>query len=128
MLGKDPDTGEEVMLRSGRFGPYVQRGETARRAQAGQPAQGLGRPAWTSKRRWRCWRCRATSASIRRAARRSSAGIGRYGPFVLHDGTYANLESVDEVFSVGLNRAVSLIAGKEAGARPQRGRGAEGAR
>ena len=36
-----------------------------------------------------------------------SAGLGRYGPFVLHDGTYANLESVEEVFSVGLNRAVS---------------------
>jgi DNA topoisomerase-1 len=43
-----------------------------------------------------------------------SAGIGRYGPFVLHDGTYANLESVEDVFSIGLNRAVSVLAEKKA--------------
>src|SRR5690606_31494203 len=45
------------------------------------------------------------------------AGIGRFGPFVLHEGTYANLSSVDEVFEVGVNRAVDLIATKRAGGR-----------
>jgi DNA topoisomerase-1 len=39
-----------------------------------------------------------------------SAGIGRYGPFVLHDGQFANLENTAEVFTVGLNRAVTLLA------------------
>jgi DNA topoisomerase-1 len=43
------------------------------------------------------------------------AGLGRYGPFVQHDGTYANLDSAEEVFSVGINRAVSLLAEKRAG-------------
>ena len=43
------------------------------------------------------------------------AGLGRYGPFILHDGTYANLPSVEEVFSVGINRAVALLAEKKAG-------------
>ena len=42
-----------------------------------------------------------------------SAGLGRYGPFVLHDGTYANLDSIEDVFSIGLNRAVSVIAEKQ---------------
>jgi DNA topoisomerase-1 len=42
-----------------------------------------------------------------------SAGIGRYGPFVLHDGTYANLENVEDVFSIGLNRAVTVLAEKK---------------
>jgi DNA topoisomerase-1 len=51
-----------------------------------------------------------------------SAGIGRYGPFVLHDGTYANLETVEDVFSIGLNRAVTVIAEKLAKG-PGRGRG-----
>jgi DNA topoisomerase-1 len=51
-----------------------------------------------------------------------SAGIGRYGPFVLHDGTYANLESIEDVFSIGLNRAVTVIAEKQAKG-PGRGRG-----
>lgn len=41
-----------------------------------------------------------------------SAGIGRYGPFLLHDGGYANLETVEDVFSIGLNRAVTVIADK----------------
>jgi DNA topoisomerase-1 len=44
-----------------------------------------------------------------------TAGLGRYGPFVLHEGTYANLESIDEVFEVGLNRAVTVLAEKRAG-------------
>lgn len=43
------------------------------------------------------------------------AGIGRYGPFVQHGKTYANLPDVEEVFDVGLNRAVALIAEKRAG-------------
>ena len=53
-----------------------------------------------------------------------TAGIGRYGPFVLHDGTFANLDSVEEVFSVGLNRAVTLIAEKMAGGGRRGGRAA----
>ncbi|MGO4836312.1 topoisomerase C-terminal repeat-containing protein, partial [Rhizobiaceae sp. 2RAB30] len=52
-----------------------------------------------------------------------SAGIGRYGPFVLHDGTYANLESVEDVFSIGLNRAVSVIAEKQSKAKGGRNGG-----
>jgi DNA topoisomerase-1 len=54
-----------------------------------------------------------------------SAGLGRYGPFVLHDGTYANLESIEDVFSIGLNRAVTVLAEKQA-SRGQ-GRGAAAA-
>src|SRR5690606_1924970 len=45
-----------------------------------------------------------------------TAGIGRYGPFVLHQGKYANLPEVEEVFTVGLNRAVDLLAAKANGA------------
>jgi DNA topoisomerase-1 len=43
------------------------------------------------------------------------AGIGRYGPFVENAGKYANLDSVDEVFTVGANRAISLLAEKKQG-------------
>ncbi len=49
------------------------------------------------------------------------AGIGRYGPYVLHNKTYANLENRDEVFTVGINRAVTLIAEKIAKG-PRKGR------
>src|SRR5262249_18301010 len=50
-----------------------------------------------------------------------TAGIGRFGPFVKHDKTYASLEAGDEVFTIGLNRAVPLIAEKIAQG-PSRGR------
>jgi DNA topoisomerase-1 len=43
------------------------------------------------------------------------AGIGRYGPYVQHSGTYANLPTAEEVFEVGLNRAVDVLAEKRAG-------------
>jgi DNA topoisomerase-1 len=44
-----------------------------------------------------------------------TAGIGRYGPFVQSSGKYANLPDAEEVFTVGLNRAVDLLAAKAAG-------------
>ncbi|NBR90776.1 MAG: DNA topoisomerase I, partial [Rhodobacteraceae bacterium] len=42
------------------------------------------------------------------------AGIGRFGPYVKHGSTYANLREVDEVFTIGINRAVDAIAQKAA--------------
>ena len=53
------------------------------------------------------------------------AGLGRYGPFVKHGKTYANLQGIDEVFEVGLNRAVTLIEEKKANPRAGRGGGAK---
>ena len=49
-----------------------------------------------------------------------SANFGRFGPFIAHDGKYANLSGDDEVFTVGINRAVSLLAEPKKGS----GRGA----
>ncbi|MFC0286455.1 type I DNA topoisomerase [Kaistia hirudinis] len=123
VLGKDPETGLDVTLRSGRFGVYVQLGE----------AEGKEKPKRASlPKGWE-----AASLDLERALALLSlprdvgvhpedgkpiqAGIGRYGPFVLHDGKYANLDSVDEVFTVGINRAVAVIAEKQAkGGRPAR--------
>src|SRR5690606_37122704 len=47
-----------------------------------------------------------------------------YGPFVLHAGTYANVADIDEVFEIGLNRAVTLLADKRAGKFAGRGQAA----
>jgi DNA topoisomerase-1 len=49
------------------------------------------------------------------------AGFGRFGPYVQHDGKYASLSSPEEVFEVGLNRAVSLLAEKAASSRARHG-------
>jgi DNA topoisomerase-1 len=47
------------------------------------------------------------------------AGFGRFGPYIQHDGKYASLSSPEEVFSVGLNRAVALLAEKAASRSPR---------
>jgi DNA topoisomerase-1 len=49
-----------------------------------------------------------------------TSNFGRFGPFIAHDGKYANLSDSDEVFTVGLNRAVSLLA------EPKKGRSGAG--
>src|SRR3546814_8367421 len=38
------------------------------------------------------------------------AGLGRYGPYLLHDGKYAKLTGTAEIFDIGMNAAVVRIA------------------
>ena len=45
------------------------------------------------------------------------AAIGRFGPYVKHGPVYANLPDVEEVFTIGMNRAVEVLAQKAAGRR-----------
>ena len=125
-LGADPDSGLEVFLKNGRFGPYVQLGEPEEGSKEKPKRQGLPR-GWKAEEidLARALSLLALPREVGAHPEDSkpiTAGIGRYGPFVLHDGTYANLPDVDEVFDIGLNRAVTLLAEKRAsGGRGRRG-------
>ena len=113
-LGDDPETGLAVSLQRGRFGPYVQLGEPTARSRSAPACPRAGRrPTWTWRRRCGCCACRARSALHPEDGQPILAGIGRYGPYVQHGETYANLGRADEVFEVGVNRAVDLIVAKE---------------
>ncbi|MBB4301501.1 DNA topoisomerase-1 [Rhodobium orientis] len=120
-LGTDPETGEMVTLRDGRFGPYIQLGEGDKPKRATIP-KGWDVAAMDLEKALRLLRLPREVGPHPETGQMISAGIGRYGPFVQHERTYANLDNVDEVFTVGLNRAVSLIAEKQA--KGGRGRGA----
>jgi DNA topoisomerase-1 len=117
-LGVDPESGLEVTVRTGRFGPYVQLGEQNGKDE--KPKRASIPKGWDAAT-LELDRALALLALPRpvgdhpETGKPIVAGIGRYGPFVQHEGTYANLDSVEEVFSVGLNRAVALIAEKLAG-------------
>jgi DNA topoisomerase-1 len=120
-LGKHPVTGQAVWLKIGRFGPYVEMAEGDKPKRASLPKGWL--PA---------------AIDLEKAIRLLSlprevgnhpddgaiilAGIGRFGPYVQHSGTYANLDSPEEVFDVGLNRAITVLAEKRAGGGKGRGR------
>jgi DNA topoisomerase-1 len=116
VLGED--NGDEISLRSGRFGPYVQRGEATEENNKKPPRASLPKG-------WQPAEMDLDKALMLLSLPREvgphpedgeliEAGIGRYGPFVKHGRTYANLDSVDEVFTVGMNRAVEVLAQKAA--------------
>ncbi|MBN9038427.1 MAG: type I DNA topoisomerase [Rhizobiales bacterium] len=111
-LGKDPYTSEEIVLKSGRFGPYVQRGEGKEAKRASLP-KGWKPEEMDHEKALALLSLPRDVGKHPETGKMISAGIGRYGPFVLHDGTYANLDSVEDVFSIGLNRAVTVIAEKK---------------
>ncbi|WP_292895451.1 type I DNA topoisomerase [Nitratireductor sp.] len=113
VLGKDPHTEEEITLRSGRFGPYIQRGEGKEAKRAGLP-KGWAPESIDIEKALALLSLPRDVGQHPESGKMISAGIGRYGPFLLHDGAYANLESVEDVFSIGLNRAVTVIAEKQA--------------
>lgn len=120
LLGED--TEDQIYAFKGRFGPYVQRG---------QVTEGNKKPPRQSiPKEWP-----PTEVNLEQAVRLLSlpreigphpedgimvwANIGRYGPYLKHaestsnrGGTNANLENIEEVFTVGMNRAVQLLAEK----------------
>ncbi|MBH0237005.1 type I DNA topoisomerase [Methylobrevis albus] len=129
-LGQDPATGFDIVLKSGRFGPYLQLGDVAQLGEGEKPKRSSLPKGWSP----------ATIDLAKAIALLSlprevgthpetgkliTAGLGRYGPFIQHDGAYANLDSIEEVFEVGINRAVAAIAEKKD--KAGRGRGAPAA-
>ncbi|MDB5435397.1 MAG: topA, partial [Phenylobacterium sp.] len=122
-LGVDPDTGMTVFLKSGRFGAYVQLGEGEKPKRSSLP-KGWSAPDMDLEKGLRLLRLPREVGLHPEDGQPITASIGRYGPFVQHNGTYANLTGADEVFDVGLNRAVVLLAEKRAGGPGRRGEAA----
>ncbi len=114
VLGTDPESGEEVHLKSGRFGPYVQLGDGKEPKRSSLP-KGWEPGSLTLEKALQLLSLPREVGLHPETGLPISAGLGRYGPFILHDGKYANLPDVEEVFTVGINRAVDLIAQKAAG-------------
>ena len=120
-LGLDPKSGDKVWLKAGRFGPYVQLGEGEKPRRSSLP-KGWAASALDLDQALRLLSLPREVGKDPEDGQMIYAGLGRYGPYVQHDKTYASLGSVEEAFEVGLNRAVTLIAEKKAGG-PRGGRG-----
>ncbi|MDH4984511.1 type I DNA topoisomerase [Aminobacter anthyllidis] len=122
VLGSDPYTNEEITLRSGRFGPYIQRGDGKEAKRSSLP-KGWAAASIDHEKALALLALPRDVGQHPESGKMISAGLGRYGPFVLHDGAYANLESIEDVFSIGLNRAVTVLAEKQAKGKGGRGGG-----
>ena len=115
-LGIHPVTGAPVALKIGRFGPYVETtvpGED--KPKRSSLPKGWAPASLTLDQALRLLALPREVGIHPEDGKPISAGLGRYGPFVLHAGTYANVADIDEVFDIGLNRAVVLLAEKRAG-------------
>jgi DNA topoisomerase-1 len=130
VLGVDPDTGLEVAVKSGRFGPYIQLGDAKDYGEGEKPKR-AGIPKGTSPSDVELDVALRLLALPREVGKHPEtgepikAGIGRFGPYVQHEKTYASLEAGDDVHAIGLNRAVTLIAEKIAKGPSKRRFGAD---
>jgi DNA topoisomerase-1 len=119
VLGQDPDTGRDVIVKAGRFGPYIQLGDQ-KDYEEGEKPRRAGIPKNISPADIELDLALKLLSLPREiglhpeTGQPITAGLGRFGPFVKHEKIYASLEAGDEVFNIGLNRAVTLIAEKVA--------------
>ncbi|PSC02798.1 type I DNA topoisomerase [Alsobacter soli] len=128
LLGKDPATGLDVTLRDGRFGAYVQLGEGEKPKRQTIP-KGTPRDAVDLEFALSLLSLPREVAKHPTTGEPILAGIGRFGPYVQHGKTYANIGKDDDVLTIGGNRAIDLIVAKESGAgRFSRGGGAAAGR
>jgi DNA topoisomerase-1 len=122
-LGEHPQTGLDVTVRSGRFGPYLQLGE----ANNGEKPKRASLPKGTAPDDIDLKRALGLLSLPREVGKHPDdgepiiAGVGRFGPYVQHGKLYANLSADEDVLSIGLNRAVALIEEKRARG-PRKGR------
>lgn len=122
VMGEDPETGMRIYLRIGRFGPYFQLG-TDEEAEEGKKPKRASLPKGTS----------VDEATLEIALQYLSlprllgehpdtgkairAGLGRFGPYIVHDGDFRSLKKDDDLFEVDLARALELLAEEKKGGR-----------
>ncbi|NDV48254.1 MULTISPECIES: type I DNA topoisomerase [unclassified Salipiger] len=120
LLGEDQ--GDEIWLKAGRFGPYVQRGEPTPENKK-PPRASLPR-GW-SKDEMTLEKALVLLSLPREVGEHPEGGtvssnFGRFGPYIMHQlpddakPTYVNLKDPADVFEIGMNRAVEMLAEKRA--------------
>ena len=109
VLGQHPETGQDIVRKSGRFGPYIEMGE-GKEAKRGSIPKDLPDGEMTLD-----WAVKLLSLPREvglhpETGKPIVANIGRFGPYLLHDGKYGRLSSTAEIFEVGMNSAVAKLA------------------
>jgi DNA topoisomerase-1 len=106
-VGKHPETGEAITRRAGRFGPYIQLGE-GKEAKRSSIPKDIGELDLD-------WAVKLLSlprvvGDHPESGQPITASLGRYGPYLAHQGKYAKLRSTAEIFETGMNSAVTKLA------------------
>jgi DNA topoisomerase-1 len=121
VLGRHPDTGEDVTVRRGPYGVYVQQGEqekdSKRKPRRTSLPRGVDGDSITLEAALALLALPRIVGVHPEAKEPIEAGLGRFGPYVKMGGVFASLEKDDDVLVIGMNRAVELLARKLASVR-----------
>jgi len=110
------ELGEGILLKSGRFGPYVERGDKRASIPKDVPLEDV-----KTEVAERLLSLPREIGPHPETGKPITASIGRYGPYLAHDGKYAKLGSTAEVFETGMNAAVSKLADAASGGGRRQG-------
>jgi len=122
VLGQHPETGDDVTVRRGPYGLYVQQGEASEDKKAPKPRRtslprGVDGDQMTLEQALGLLSLPRIVGPHPETGEKIEAGIGRFGPYVKMGAIFGSLDRDDDVLALGLNRAVDLIARKMASVR-----------
>ncbi|MCZ7539759.1 MAG: type I DNA topoisomerase [Anaerolineae bacterium] len=116
-LGHDPASGEPIFVLQGPYGPYVQRGENGNGEGKSRPKpqrvslpKGISPDSVTLEQAIALLNLPRTLGTHPDSGEPVEAGIGRFGPYVRHNGEYRSLAASDDVLTIALERALALLA------------------
>lgn len=111
-LGVDPDTGMEVLVKTGPFGPYVQLGNGEEKGKPKRVSllEDMDPDTLSLDKALQLLSLPRTLGEHPETGKPVQAGIGRYGPYVVHERRYVSLKEPDNVLDIDLERALQVIA------------------
>ena len=120
-LGQAAETGEEITVRRGPYGLYVQQGENSDdkkvKPRRTSLPRGLDGDQITLDQAMGLLSLPRLIGLHPETQEKIEAGIGRFGPYVRMGAIFGSLDKDDDILSIGLNRAVDLVARKMASVR-----------
>ena len=121
-LGPHPETAEDVTVRRGPYGLYVQQGEPDPADKKAKPRRtslpkGLDGDSITLEQALGLLSLPRLVGTHPETGQKMEAGLGRFGPYIKMGSIFASLDKDDDILSIGLNRAVDVIGRKLASVR-----------